>query len=191
MSVQIARSRDLLDPPVEHHGDAIGEAEGLLDIVGHEDRGGAGGAEDFPDLGPDMSAEGGVEIRERLVKQDCLRFGGQRAGQGAALLFAARELVRHPFVEPCQAHQPEQLAHPVARTAVEGVGDILAQRHVRKEGVVLEDHSYSPALGRQVHFRSGDLDPTYGDSATVGGLEPGDQAERGGLAAPTGPQQAQ
>ncbi len=73
------------------------------------------------------------------------------------------------------------LAHP------EPVGDVLLHRHVREQGVVLEDGVHLAGEGRQV----GDVPPGELDPAAVGPLEPRDQPQQGGLARTGGPEQGE
>ena len=42
-------------------------------------------------LGPQILTQGGVEVRQRLVKQHQVRAGGKAAGDGHAVLLATRQ----------------------------------------------------------------------------------------------------
>ena len=74
----------------------------------------------------------------------------------------------------------EQLAHP--RPAA--VGDVLLDRHVREERVLLEDEAHPAALRRQVDARlCVEEDPLAdGDSPPVGAAQAGNGAQHGRLA---------
>ena len=61
------------DGAVHHDGDLVGEAQGLLLVVGYEDRRGPRVREDVAHLRPHPDAQRGVEVGERLVEQHDLR----------------------------------------------------------------------------------------------------------------------
>ena len=63
------RGADLLHPARVHDDDAVGEAQGLLLVVGHEDGGDAQRPLELAQLLPHRLAEAGVEVGQRLVKQ--------------------------------------------------------------------------------------------------------------------------
>ncbi len=72
----------------EHH--VVGQAAGLSGVVGDEDDAGAAAPRRGDDV-LDREHRGGVEAGGRLVEEQHLGVGGQRAGQRQALLLAARE----------------------------------------------------------------------------------------------------
>ena len=80
-----------------------------------------------------------------------------------------------------------QLLLDVAQTE----GDVLVDRHVGPQGVVLEQEAHLPLIGRDVDASVGVEHHLVanGDAAAGGGLQPGDHAQRGGLAAARGAQQ--
>mgnify|MGYP000647088488 CR=1 FL=1 len=68
--------------------------------------------DDAPDVRRHRKAGLVIQCGERLIQQQDLRIGGQRADQGAALAHAAGELVRvlvHPALRLGDAHHPQQL----------------------------------------------------------------------------------
>ena len=93
-----------------------------------------------------------VERREGLVEQQDRRLDRQRARQRHALLLAAGELPRQTLGHRGKLHQLEQaLRFAPARRRVdaargEAIGDVLGDRHVRKQRVVLE-HDADRAAG--------------------------------------------
>jgi hypothetical protein len=89
--------------------DTVGDRERLVLVVGDEDRRDPGPAEDVDHLATHARAQLDVEGRERLVEQDERRVGGERPGEGNPLPLAARELVRHPLLEPGEADEREKL----------------------------------------------------------------------------------
>jgi hypothetical protein len=68
---------------------------------------------------------------------------------------------------------------------LERKGDVAIDIHVRIERIVLKDHGHAPLVGRPV----GDALAVEQHVAAAGLLEPGDEVERGRLAAAGGPQQ--
>ena len=107
-----------------------------------------------------------------------------RARERDALPLAARELDRLAVAVAAEAHHVEHLVHlaaaRVARDALhlEAVADVLADRHVREERVVLED-GVDVARVRRL---PGDVLAAERDPARVGLLEAGDHAQRRRLA---------
>ena len=73
---------------------AVGEDEGLVDVVGDHEDGAALGLPDALDLVGEVGAGERVERGERLVHQEHLGLHGERAGDGDALAHAAGELGR-------------------------------------------------------------------------------------------------
>ena len=126
------------------HAHQAAAALGELEIVGDEDQ---------RRLPPPLQAEQqidhllaglAVEIAGRLVGEDDLRARAERAGDGDALLLAARELRR----EMIGAMREADFAPAAPRADVEGIGlagelqrqrDVLERRHGRHQMERLED----------------------------------------------------
>ena len=70
--------------------------------------------------------------------------------------------------------RPPDAAHP------QSVSDVLRDRHVREQRIVLEDGADVAAVGRQVR----DVDAAEPHVPAVGLLESGDHPQHGGLARP-------
>src|SRR3954447_13199387 len=106
-------------------------------------------------------------------------------------LVAAGELHRLAVAECFEAHRRERPLHLDGALAAgdsldaEAVADVLRDRHVREEGVVLE-HGVDVAL---VRGGARALAPAERDPPAVGALEARDQAERRRLAGTGGPEQ--
>ena len=143
-------------------------------------------------LAAHMGAQLGVEMGDRLVEEEQLGLAHDGAADGDALLLAAGELGR-PAVE--QGTDLEQLGgalHLLAdRRRVElaqaqRVGDVLEHRLVRIESVVLEHHRDVAVARRKI------VDPGLAEADVTGAdvLEPGQHAQRRGLAAARGPKDA-
>src|SRR5262249_39380319 len=71
--------------------------------------------------------------------------------------------------------------------------DVLEDGHVRPDRVALEDHPHAAPLRRheQPGLRRRQRPATHLDLASIRTLEPGDQTQRGGLAAAARPEQSQ
>src|SRR4029079_15978028 len=92
--------RSLLDQTsLREDGDAVAELEGLLLIVGHEQRRQMELSLDRPQAETQLAADASVERAERLVEEQDLGPVRERPGQRHALLLAARQLRRHPAAE--------------------------------------------------------------------------------------------
>ena len=92
-----------------------------------------------------------------------------------------------------QPHEVEDLPHafrPLPRGHLpdpESVGHVLGHAHVREEGVVLEDRVDVARVGRHPHHAAAE----ELDLARVGLVEPGHQAQAGGLAGARRPEQGE
>ncbi len=103
---------------------------------------------------------GRVEVGRRLVEDEEARMGGERAGQGEALLLAAREPGRPAPVEPAEAGLGERGGHPGAHGGREPAPPLQPERHVvlrplhdQLAGRILEDDADPSDEGRRVGAR--------------------------------------
>ena len=150
------RRIELLDLALVHHGDAVGDAHRLVLVVRHQDGGEAERALQALDLDLHVEPQVAVERGERLVEQQDRRLDGERAGERHALLLAARELARQAIAEAAELHRLEEAIdlggdlRPAHAARAQAVGDVLRHRHVREQGVVLEDDADVALVGRQV-----------------------------------------
>ena len=93
--VAIARALAAEPEVYAHHGHVVRHGEGFALVVGDVDEGDADPLLDGAELGAHVLAELEVERGERLVEEQHLGLGGQRAGDGDALFLPAGELVDH------------------------------------------------------------------------------------------------
>ena len=174
MVVDLARSSDLLDLPAVHDGDPIGHRQGLVLVVGHVH-------ERRPQLGLDplqlelhLLAELYVQRSQRLVEQQRCRLVDERAGQRHALLLAAGELSRAPILETLELDDAQNLEHTSAvllagnALHLEPERDVVVDRHVREERVLLEHH----VDGSSVREDRRDVPSLKDDAPLVRHLEP-------------------
>ena len=149
--VQVVRRADLEQAALVHHADAVGHREGLVLVVGDEDRGDAELLLDPADRAPQLLADLGVERAEGLVEQQHLGPVRERARDGDALLLAAGELGREALVHALEGDELQQLL--AAHQAVGALHaphpqrelDVVRDAHVAEQGVVLE-HEADPAV---------------------------------------------
>ena len=130
-----------------HDADAIGERERLFLVVRDEDRRDAELALDLADRAPQFLADLGIERTEGLVHQQHLRLVRQCARHRDALLLAARELGRQAVVHALERHEPSNSSRRARRSAALHLAhaqrelDVVADRHVAEQRVVLEDEA--------------------------------------------------
>ena len=86
---------DLLDRALVHHDDEVGERQRLVLAVRDMDEGNAELTLQPTQFGAHAHAQERVERRQRLVEQQDLRMGDQRARQRDALLLPAGQLRGH------------------------------------------------------------------------------------------------
>src|SRR5215211_2244179 len=144
----------------------------------------------------DRGLHGHVEGGRHLVAEEERRLRGERTRDRDALLLTAGELGRVADCERArQLHGLEQVADGVlllrarnvlAEEAYRACDDVLHRVTRVQRGVrVLEHELQLPAqLPRPLHRSPGELVPSQPDRAVDRGVQPGDRAEQGRLAAP-------
>jgi hypothetical protein len=186
--VDLFRRAHLFEAPATHHRDAIGHGERLFLIVGHEDERDPDLALDALQLALHMTAQRQVERGEGLVQQERARLVDEGARERDTLALAAGELARTAAGEIAEPHDVEHLPHPPPELAAfhaadaRAEGNVVEHREVREERVVLEDRVDGAAVGRH----AADVDAVEPQHARRRGLEAGDHAQHGGLAAARG-----
>ncbi|MNB90144.1 hypothetical protein D3C75_371970 [compost metagenome] len=169
LAIQILRRANLHDVAFVHHQHRVGDRKGLALIVGHVQRGDVELLLQLADFIAHAASKVGVEVTQRLIKQQHFRFEDQRAGQRHALLLAAGDLVDKAVFKALQIHHGQRFLHPgfglCAGYAehLQAVADVLAQRHVREQGVRLEHHADIALLnGTMGHVLAVDQDLPFG-----------------------------
>ena len=108
-----------------------------------------------PDLGAHLRPQLRVEVRERLVHQKRLRLADDRPAHRHPLALTARELPRPALELLLELEQPADPLHPLVDFPLrelaqpERKGEVVVDRLVRVEGVVLEDHRDIAVAWRQ------------------------------------------
>ncbi len=185
MLVDLARASRLLHLAVVHDRDPVRHGQRLFLVVRHVDERRPELVLDALQLELHVLAQLHVERAERLVEEQRGRPVDERARERDALLLAAGELPRPPSLQALESDDIEELEHPLAALAarhplqLQPEGDVVVDRHVREERVLLEDHVDRPAVRRD----GGDVLPLQDDATLVRRLEAGDHPERRRLAA--------
>ena len=107
--VELQRAADLLDLPVVHDRDVVGDRHRLLLVVGDQDGGDVDLVVQAPQPLAQLRAHLRVERAERLVEQQHARLDRERAGERHALALAAGELARVALVVAGEPDDAEQL----------------------------------------------------------------------------------
>ena len=156
--VQFTRGGALLQHPSFQHRDPVPQRHGLGLVVGDVDGGDAQPALQPGDLRSHLATQLGVEVAQRLVEEERVGLSDDRTSHGNALPLTARQVGGFAFQVFRQFQHPGRLIHPAANllfrelVAVEAQRecDVLPDRQVRVQGVVLEDHGQVAVLGGQV-----------------------------------------
>ena len=150
------RRVDLLQPAVPQDADAVAERHGLDLVVGHVDGGHAEPLVQLLERAPHGHAQLGVQVGQRLVHQERLRLADDGPAHRDPLPLAAGQRGRLALEVLLQAQHLGGLADPaldlvLGRLAqLQAEREVLLDRHVRVERVVLEHHGDVAVLGRQV-----------------------------------------
>ena len=157
--------------------------------MGHQNGGHAGAplhrANGFAQLSSNIRIQGA----ERFVEQQHLGFVRQSSGNGDALLLAPGQLAGITRVEPLERDQLEQfLAPPPAVGGAHAAHsqrefDVIGNRHVPEQCVVLKDHPDAALARRQ--FR--DIPPVKRHPPVIDVHEAGKRTQQRALAAARGP----
>ena len=133
----------------------------------------------------------GIQIGQRLIKQQHARFQHQRPCQSDTLLLTAGELVGHAGFHALQSHQLENIGHLfldgslVQFPQLQAVCHVVIDIVVGQQGIALEHHGGIPLVGGQ----GIDGFAAQVDFALVRAFKAGNHPQRGGLAAAGGTQQ--
>ena len=143
---ELGRRPGLADPAVGERGDATGEHRRVVEVVRDEEHGQVQLVEQLSQLEPERGARMRVERGERLVEEEHAGIARERPCEADALPLPARQLARPRACEMGDAKPLQQLGC----TGTRAVGDVLGDRHVWEERVVLEHEADAPVLGRHV-----------------------------------------
>jgi len=182
--VEHLRGSELLQDTSVEHGDPVAERHRLGLVVRHVHRGHPEVALDARDLGAHLDAQLRVEIRQRFVHQERLGLTNDRASHRDPLALPAGERPRLLLEHLVQSQHSGGIPDPPVDLLALDVAHLQSKRnvgvrrHVRVEGVVLEDHRDVAVLRWQVV----DHAVAHPDLPARDVLEPGDHPEGGRLA---------
>jgi hypothetical protein len=171
--------------PALQHDDLVGQRHRFRLVVGDVDHRRAELLVQAGDLDAHLHAQFGIEVRERLVEQEHLRFAHDGPADGDTLALAAGELFRPPLHQLVDLQDIggmlDALFGILLGIAVHAQteAEVLLDRHVRIERIGLENHG-DAAIGRLdiVDDLAADVDLAAGDI-----LQSGDHPQQRGLAA--------
>ena len=144
MGDQLLRRRELPELAVDDHADLVGERGGVLVVVGDEQRRQPELAQELLEL----AAHGRPSCAHRApraARRAAARRGRARAPARARPAAARRRRARvgRAFAR-CEIRKRSRYS---STRALPGVGDVLADVHVREERVLLEDEPDPPLVG--------------------------------------------
>ena len=148
-----------MDDAALHHDDAVAEDHGFVLVVRHDDGGDAEFAQDDGEFFADLEADLGVKGRERLVEKENLRTDRKGAGERDALALTAREGEDVARLVLLKVDETEHFVDGLFNLLLgfaphrETVGDVLRDRHVRKERVLLRTLEPSSGVSRPAMMR--------------------------------------
>ena len=187
---------DLLHMPVVHHTDALAQATCLIDIVAHVQHGAVADIEQVEHVLLKRALEIRIECAHGLVEHEDARVRRHHAGKRHTLLLAARKS-RGIAVGKVGQAKDTQIAFGklFARCGVAGIlnagTNVIGNRHIGKQLIVLEQQGALAFLGRQVDAR-GRVEEGHAiddDLALIGRLHAGDAAQGTALTASGGAKQ--
>src|SRR4030095_4319553 len=155
MMIDLFRRADLLDASFVHQNDPIGHFQGFFLIVSDKDAGNFQLVVKAPEPLAQLFSNFRVEGTEGLVQKQHVGFHRQGAGQGDSLALAPGELRWQAVTEPVQLHELQEVVYlflydflrgpKTARAHAQTEGNILEDRHVPEQRVVLKDEA-DPAV---------------------------------------------
>ena len=154
----------------------------------HEQAGDAQLAVQLLDLQAGLGAQLGVQVGQRLVKQEDLRLAHDGAAHGHALALAAGQFARLALQQVREFEDLGGLVHAALDFFLghfgdlQAIGHVLVVRHVRVQRIVLEHHGDVALGGLQV------VDHAVADAQFAAGdfFQARHHAQQGGLAAARG-----
>ncbi len=181
------------DPAVVDDGDGVGQLVGLLQVLGGEQHGGAGG-DQFPYALPGVGAAARVEAGGGFVQDDHGRAGDQRPGEVEAAPHPAGVGAAGPVGRLRQAEAVEEFGGAPAGGAASRAVQAGHQVQVLAAGQLLVDGGVLAGEAEAGPDRLGggaDVVARHPGAARVGPQQGGEDADGGGLAGAVGTEQAE
>ena len=152
--VQCARTAGLHDLALIQDDDSVCQRHRLDLVMRHIDSGDAKLFMKARDFQPHIHPQRGVEIRQRLIKQEPFRFANDGAADGDTLALTARKLLWQPVEKRLEAQDFRHLLNAAVDLGLADTcrlqrePDIGRHIHMRVQRVGLEHHRQA-TLGRQ------------------------------------------
>ena len=150
--------RDLLNFTKAHNDDFVGHRESFFLVVRNENRRYARFALNTLDFLTSLKSEARVEVGKRFVQQKNVGHLNERASDCHTLLLAARKLGRLSCHQLFDLHQTSGVESfffclLFGNSHVEqGEHDVLSNRHVRIQSVVLENQADTSSFGSERRY---------------------------------------
>jgi hypothetical protein len=186
VAAQLVRPGVGQDPPTGQHQHAVGQPLGLLQVVGGQHHGGAGGGQAL-DRRPGLAPRHRVQAGRRLVQEQQLRPADDAQADVDTAALAARQLADPGVGLGGQVDQLQQLAdRPRAREQAGVDAQRLPHRQLEVEAGRLQ-HQADP--GPPGPAGAARLAAEHADHAAAGRLVALQQLHGGRLAGPVGAEQ--
>jgi hypothetical protein len=188
LAVEVEGATGLQEAATFDDGEVVGSRHEIGGVMGDVEEGEVEVALEIAEESAQVASQGGIEMGEGFVEEDEAGLEDERATDGGACGFAARE--RGGEVVETGA-EVESVRHDLGTGAAlmavdaleaEGKFELFDQGQVGKEPGRLGDPATGTFLGR----KSGDVGVVEEDPPGIGEFEAGDEAEGGGLAAAGG-----
>ena len=156
LSIDFFRRTILFNNPVIHHGNLIGDGEALLLVVRHEKGGNLKLLLNAFDFKPHLHTELCIQIAQRFIQKQKLRFNDQRPRQGNSLSLSAGQLLRVTFLQIRKAAKFQHLIDllpddcPLLLPKFQAERDIFLYCKMRKQRITLENHPELSLMHRYI-----------------------------------------
>jgi ABC-type molybdate transport system permease subunit len=153
-AVKFERRAGFNDPATIHDDDPVGHRHCFRLVMRNVDAGGADPFVEIDQLLAQRVAQLGVKIGQRLIEQQQTWLHDDGAGQRHALLLAAGQLTRHAIDQTGQIADVQGMLDAPGALRLRHIfhsqpeAKVLADRHMRKKCVGLENHSDIAGLRR-------------------------------------------
>src|SRR5215471_2095829 len=144
--VHLHGGTDLLDKTVPHDHDTVPHGHGFHLVMGHVNHRGIETVVQFDKLGPHVDAQFGIEVTQRLIKEEDLWLPYNGSPHGDTLSLTTGELLGLAVQQIANAENVRRSFDPASNfvlgsaAQLEREGHVFVHRHVGIEGVVLKHH---------------------------------------------------